>query len=81
MVIKVFGTELTLFLLGMGINTKKCKYYLRKYPDMHISECGVEVDYGYESFCTYCGGEIKETTKEVPWKVLERLQQNNYWEN
>jgi len=53
----------------------KCKYYLRKAPEMDVSSCGVEVDYEWDTYCTYCGGKIKETKEPVPRVVLELLEE------
>lgn len=53
---------------------KKCKYYLRKSPDCTVSSCGYEVDYEYDTYCTFCGKEIKEPAKEVPSQLIDTLE-------
>lgn len=52
----------------------KCKHYLRKSPDCTVSSCGCEVDYEYDTYCTFCGKEIKETNKEVPSQLIDSLE-------
>ena len=44
---------------------RKCKHYTAENLQL-ITECGVEWDYEYDTYCTYCGKEIQEIRSEAP---------------
>ena len=58
------------------IMNRKCKHYTAENLQL-ITECGVELDYEYDTYCTYCGKEIQGIRSEAPKEVYDLAKSND----